>query len=109
MPRHTFSRPVGTLVEIEIESGALADNLLGDPSTRSVAVYLPPGYESSSDRYPLFVDLVGFMGSGVSHVGWRSFSESVPQRLDRLVAAGSMGSVETSTSTQRRWAGGKTS
>lgn len=93
MPRHVFARPLGTLVEIEIESTALAGNLLGDPSTRSVAVYLPAGYENSNSRYPLFVDLVGFTGSGFSHVGWRSFSESVPQRLDRLTAAGTMGPV----------------
>lgn len=93
MPVHNFARPRGTVVEIEIESAALAGNLLGDPTTRTVAVYLPEGYESSSEHYPLFVDVVGFTGSGLSHLGWKAFGESVPQRIDRLVDEGKMGPV----------------
>ncbi|MBP1632941.1 MAG: hypothetical protein H6Q11_1229 [Acidobacteria bacterium] len=94
MPVHNFRRPQGRLVEIEIESAVLAGNLLGDPTRRVVAVYLPPGYEAdASRRYPLFVDLVGFTGSGLAHLNWRAFGESVPQRLDRLVAEGRMGPV----------------
>ena len=94
MPVHNFRRPQGRLVEFEIESAALAGNLLGDPTRRVVAVYLPPGYDADpSRRYPLFVDLVGFTGSGLAHLNWRAFGESVPQRLDRLVAEGRMGPV----------------
>lgn len=93
MPVHSFERPAGSLVEIRVSSEALKGNLLGDPTTRSVAVYLPPGYEDGSDDYPLLVDVVGFTGSGFSHVGWRAYGESVPQRLDRLVAEGRMGPV----------------
>lgn len=93
MPVHNFLRPRGRLVEVEIHSVALADNLLGDPAERVVAVYLPPGYDDDDRRYPLFVDLVGYTGSGLAHVGWKSFGESVPQRLDRLVAEGRMGPV----------------
>lgn len=93
MPTHPFTPPAGTRVEFVIESKALADNLLGDPSTRRVAVYLPPGYDKDSDEYPVFVDLVGFTGSGLAHFNWRPFGESVPQRLDRLVASGRMGPV----------------
>lgn len=93
MPVHNFRRPQGRLVEIEIASAALEGNLLGDPARRVVAVYLPPGYEESGRRYPLFVDLVGFTGSGLAHLNWQAFGESVPQRLDRLVAEGKMGPV----------------
>ena len=94
MPVHNFRRPQGRLVEIEIESAALVGNLLGDPTRRVVAVYLPPGYDAdASRRYPLFVDLVGFTGSGLAHLNWRAFGESVPQRLDRLVEEGRMGPV----------------
>lgn len=93
MPVHNFRRPQGRLVEIEIESAALEGNLLGDPTRRVVMVYLPPGYADSTDRYPLFVDLVGFTGSGPAHLNWKAFGESVPQRLDRLVAEGRMGPV----------------
>ncbi|MEX0943769.1 MAG: hypothetical protein WD002_14630 [Pseudomonadales bacterium] len=41
MPLHNFSPPKGRLEIIEIESTALAGNLLGDPARRQVAVYLP--------------------------------------------------------------------
>jgi S-formylglutathione hydrolase FrmB len=93
MPRHNFARPRGDLVEVTIESDALAGNLLGDPTTRTVAVYLPEGYEGGDQHYPLLVDLVGFTGSGLAHLAWRAFGESVPQRVDRLVSEGHMGPV----------------
>jgi enterochelin esterase-like enzyme len=93
VPVHNFRRPQGRLVEIEIRSSALEGNLLGDPVERVVAVYLPVGCDASGRRYPLFVDLVGFTGSGLAHLGWKAFGESVPQRLDRLVAEGRMGPV----------------
>jgi hypothetical protein len=58
-----------------------------------VAVYLPAGYDSATQHYPLFVYLVGYTGSGLSHIGWKAFWESVPQRIDRLIATGAMGPV----------------
>ena len=93
MAAHNFTPPRGRLVEVTIASRALQGNLAGDPTERTVVVYTPDGYEESRDDYPLLVDLVGFTGSGFSHVGWRAFWENVPQRLDRLVAGGSMGPV----------------
>ncbi|RMG10389.1 MAG: enterochelin esterase [Deltaproteobacteria bacterium] len=91
MPKHHFEAPRGTLLEIEIDSKALAGNLLGDPTRRRVAVYLPEGYEGTEARYPLFVDLAGYTGSGLKRLAWTAFGESVPQRVDRLVAEGRMG------------------
>ncbi|NOY55426.1 MAG: enterochelin esterase [Actinobacteria bacterium] len=93
MPGHSFSPSRGTRVEFSIDSHALRGNLLGDPVQRRVAVYLPQGYASSDEEYPVFVDLVGFTGSGLAHFNWRPFGENVPQRLDRLVAEGEMGPV----------------
>jgi S-formylglutathione hydrolase FrmB len=66
----------------------LRGNLLGDPTTREVAVYVPAGSDGAG--LPLLVDLVGFTGSGFSHVAWRNFGENVPERLDRLIASGAM-------------------
>ncbi|MDA0979112.1 MAG: alpha/beta hydrolase-fold protein [Proteobacteria bacterium] len=93
MPLHPFQQPAGRIEIIEIDSAALADNLLGDPGTRSVAVYLPPGYDDSAETYPLMVDIVGFTGSGFAHVGWKAFQENVPQRIERLISEGAMGPV----------------
>ncbi len=93
MPVHAFARPRGRIVEVTIESQALAGNLLGDPSARTVAVYLPEGYDDSYADYPLFVDLAAFTGSGLKRLAWTAFGASVPQRIDQLVADGKMGSV----------------
>ncbi len=93
MPKHAFARPEGRVVELELESPALADNRLGDPSSRTVAVYLPAGYDETDERYPLFVDLAAFTVSGLKRLAWTPFGESVPQRVDRLVREGRMGPV----------------
>ena len=93
MPIHNYSPLRGRIVEIRVDSAALKDNLLGDPTCRTVAVYLPEGYDDAGDPYPLFVDLAAFTGSGLKRLSWSAFGESVPQRLDRLIASGAMGPV----------------
>ncbi|MBU1175004.1 MAG: esterase family protein [Alphaproteobacteria bacterium] len=80
--------PKGTLTTLDIASAALANNMLGDPTTRAVVVYVPHGHDGAG--LPLLVDLVGYTGSGFSHVNWKNFGENVPQRLDRLIAGGDM-------------------
>ena len=93
MPVHPFRPPRGRIETITIESAALAGNLLGDPTTREVAIYLPAGYDAKHREYPLFVSLAGFTGSGLKQLAWRAFGESLPQRLDRLLSEGRMGEV----------------
>ncbi len=87
MPVQNFATLRGRLEILTVQSDSLKTNLLGDPDTRQVAVYTPA--EVTGD-VPLLVDIVGFTGSGLAHVGWKAFSESVPQRVDRLIAAGEM-------------------
>jgi len=93
MPRHSFEPPRGRLESITVESRALRDNLLGDPSSRVVSVYLPEDYDGSTEDYPLFVCLAGFTSSGLKKTAWQGFGESVPQRLDRLHARGELGAA----------------
>jgi enterochelin esterase-like enzyme len=95
MPQHNFAAPRGTRVEFTIDSRALRNNRLGDPTARRVAVYLPERYEDSNEEYPLFMDLVGFSGSGLAHFNWRPFGDNIPQRIDRLIDEGRMGPVVT--------------
>ena len=95
MPLHNFAAPRGTSLEFTVDSTAVQNNRLGDPTTRRVAVYLPEGYEDSTDDYPLFVDLVGFTGSGLAHFNWRPFGDNAPQRTDRLIDEDAMGPVVT--------------
>ena len=84
----------GRLDGFHLDSRVLRDNPLGDPSRRQVLVYLPPEYAREPERrFPVFVDLVGFLGSGPAHVAWTGFQENVPERLERLVRRGAMGPV----------------
>jgi enterochelin esterase-like enzyme len=91
MPIHNFQPCRGSFVELVIDSEVLRSNMLGDPHVRSVKIYLPEGYANSDSDYPLFVALAGFTGSGLKLLSWQSFGESVPQRVDRLIAEGRMG------------------
>ena len=93
MPKHNFELPKGTIEVLEIDSVALTNNILGDPTKRAVALYLPKNYADGGKHYPLFVDLAGFTGSGFGHLSWKAFQETVPQRIDRLVQEGKMGDV----------------
>jgi enterochelin esterase-like enzyme len=78
-----FFAPTGSVSRIIVESHALENNLLGDPSVRAVDIYLPAGHDGRD--LPLLVDLVGFTGSGLSHTNWVGFRENLPERLDRLI------------------------
>ena len=86
----------GTVVVLEHVSKVLKDNPLRDPFVRSVAAWLPPQYDEGATRgrgrrFPVLVDMVGFTGSGLSHIAWKNFSENVPERAARLVHEGKMG------------------
>ncbi|MDF1666451.1 MAG: alpha/beta hydrolase-fold protein [Planctomycetota bacterium] len=75
----------GRVQTVSFESDCLKGNPLGDPHWRDFAVYLPAGYDQGERRYPVLFDIVGFTGSGLSHVAWKNFTENVPERLDRLI------------------------
>lgn len=44
-----------------ITSPALAENLVGDPSTKRYAIYLPPSYPEGNKRYPVVYALHGYL------------------------------------------------
>jgi S-formylglutathione hydrolase FrmB len=88
--------PSGRLVWVEHASRLLADNPLGDPTVRRFPVWLPPQYDQPSaagKRFPVFYDLVGYLGAGPSHVQWRPLDENIPERMARLVHERRMGPV----------------
>ncbi len=90
MRRQGFVGPSGEVVSRRVESKVLEGNPLGDPSTRELLTYLPPGYETGGD-YPVLFALAGFTSSGRAFANWRNFGESLPERLDRLIHSGTMG------------------
>lgn len=84
----------GRIESFLLDSKVLRDNPLRDPHRREVTVYLPREYDRDSGRrFPVFVDAVGFLGSGQAHINWKAFSENVPLRLERLVRQRKMDAV----------------
>lgn len=84
------SVPKGRVKHVTIESELLKDNPLGDPFVRHVPVYIPDGYDESNS-YPVMYYLAAYTNSGQGVVEWRAFGESIPERLDRLIADKKMG------------------
>ncbi len=79
-------------VRIEfIESPALRDNPLGDPSVRPVAAYLPAGYDpQGSRRYPVLYCLHGYTGDTAALLSARPWETNAVQWIDRLISAKKM-------------------
>jgi len=93
----------GTVIETEITSPSLEGNLLGDPATRGISVYLPPSYETSPDRkYPTVYLLNGFMSNHTQYT-WSANAFFLAAGIDLgidlkaiadgLVATGSIGEM----------------
>lgn len=81
----------GTLTLDSLESPALANNPLGDPSRRLVGVYTPPQYDAGgSSRVPVLYLLHGYTGDLAATVSSRPWEPNVVQRIDRLIAGGKM-------------------
>jgi hypothetical protein len=63
VPEPWSREPIGRFDELTIQSEALRDNPLGDPSARPLLVYTPPGYDDDADRrYPSFYIIQGMTG-----------------------------------------------
>ncbi len=71
------------------ESDVLKGNFLGDPYVRRVGVYVPDGYDESK-RYPSAYLLAGFTGRGTMMLNESAWDENIQQRLDRLIATGTI-------------------
>lgn len=77
--------PSQVIIE-HFHSQALENNPLGDPATRRVPVYLPPGYDPAQ-RYPVLYLLASFGSRGLKFLNDDLWEENIQQRLDRLIAA----------------------
>jgi enterochelin esterase-like enzyme len=78
-PAPPATKPAGSLNEVTIKSVALAENLIGEKTERTIIVYLPPAYDTSTKRYPVVYFLPGF--------GNRSMDVS-SEDINKLIQAG---------------------
>jgi pimeloyl-ACP methyl ester carboxylesterase len=77
-------------IQDQITSVALKGNVLGDPATRPLLVYLPPSYtKEAQKRYPTIYFLHGFGGSETDFAA----GGGIGSMATELMAAGKMGEV----------------
>ena len=69
----------------KFDSKTLKNNPLGDPSTRPLPIYLPPGYTEGEKRFPVAYLLAGYAGSGLHFFNRVAWDENIQERLDRLI------------------------
>jgi enterochelin esterase-like enzyme len=78
------SKTHGQTVQIKVHGAALERNHVGDSPDRDVSIYLPPGYESSTQRYPVLYLLHGYTATDR---GWMNPNYvGLPEMMDRLIA-----------------------
>lgn len=80
----------GSVVRILHESEILQGNPLGDPHVRELFIYLPRGYADTKERFPTVYCLTGFTGRGKMLLNDSAFTPNLHQRLDALIAAGTI-------------------
>lgn len=81
----------GRVEMVPVVSEVLRGNPLGDPYERELPVYLPPSYDAdSARRYPVVFCLTGFTGRGQMLLNDQSFGPNLAERMDGLIAAGTI-------------------
>jgi Putative esterase len=88
-PRHDpWGRDLaGTLHELSFESEVLAGNPLGDPTSRPLWVYTPPGWPDDGP-YPAVWSIQGMTGQIDMWRNRIAYSPTFIEDLDRLIVAG---------------------
>ena len=77
----------GTVQCVQVDSTLLRGNPWGDPHSREVWVYLPPGY-TSEKTYPMVMFLSGFAGTGEGMLSRTLTEHSLTTRCDRWIVDG---------------------
>jgi enterochelin esterase-like enzyme len=97
----------GRIEVLAIDSAALRGNVLGDPSTREVIVYLPPSYdEQASRRFPVVAILAPFAATNRSMVAWKMWEPSTFELYEQLLARGeAQEAILFSPDCVNRWGG----
>src|SRR6476659_8563703 len=81
----------GKLVEIKVPAPSLKGNLLGDPTEQSVAVYLPPSYDTSPQkRYPTLYLLHGFLSTNKAWINGGYQGMNLQSLMDEMSRRGTI-------------------
>ncbi|HEX8748667.1 MAG TPA: alpha/beta hydrolase-fold protein [Pyrinomonadaceae bacterium] len=81
----------GRIAVESLESAVLRNNPLGDPATRELYLYLPPGYDGGRERrFPVVYCLTGFTGRGQMLLNMQPFTPGLAERMDALIERGAI-------------------
>ncbi len=81
----------GYVTQDQFTSPSLEGNLLGDPATRDVLVYLPPSYDTAPDRhYPAIYVLHGYVVDHRAYVGHLNTTMQALTGMDLGIDLGSI-------------------
>jgi hypothetical protein len=78
----------GRLDRTVIDSTLLRDNPLGDPHQRPIWVYLPPGYDDGTDRYPTVYVIQGYTGQVTMWANRTPYRRPFIETADEVFATG---------------------
>lgn len=85
----TQTTAVGSLDDLRVPAPSLAGNLLGDPTTQRVLVYLPPSYKrETAKRYPTLYLLHGYTDSPDVWLTKGYQEMNLSTEMDSLIAKG---------------------
>jgi enterochelin esterase-like enzyme len=89
-PNGSVARGPDGLVRLRVTSAALAGNLLGDSPERTLLVWVPPDYDSTTTRYRTLYLLHGYGAQSAGNTSWlRSYGGfHLGRTLDELHARG---------------------
>jgi S-formylglutathione hydrolase FrmB len=82
------SKLAGRIDRTVIESRLLQGNKLGDPHVRPLWVYLPPGYDDTTARYPSVYVLQGYTGFVTEWANRRAYRQPFIETADAVFASG---------------------
>jgi hypothetical protein len=83
--------PAGAFASLTVDSRALVGNALGDPTSRPLEVYLPPGYDDEPERrYPSVYVIQGLTGQVDMWRNRPAFRLTFPEMVDELFASGTV-------------------
>jgi len=81
--RFAFALGEGTLIERQIQSDSLKQNKIGTDTVRKLAIYLPSGYETSRERYPViyFLQSGSYRGDFDRHHASAVFDQAIAKNI----------------------------
>jgi S-formylglutathione hydrolase len=101
-----LSAQTSSIERVKVYGKSLEGNLSGDSPDRDVSIYLPPSYKAQPNRrYPVVYMLHGFTDSDDKWFGLTKHWISLPQVLDKAVAAGAKEMIVVMPNAYTRFAG----